>query len=172
MRFIHYGLHYFLGNPIMIATFKTTFDDLFDYSFNRWNPPEDGIVKTEVCISSLVGNALSRFLNYCTQHGYNLSVEYVKNNLILLTVYLKWLDWNRNPLQKCWGVFLFYMVVTMDVIEARRNLKRYQTNVSALQQVHPQDLSVDELNTITVIIKKQNRLINNIEESLQECKRR
>ena len=73
----------------MIATFKTTFDDLFDHSFNRWNPPEDGIVKTEVCISSLVGNALSRFLNYCTQHGYNLSVEYVKNNLILLTVYLK-----------------------------------------------------------------------------------
>jgi len=60
----------------------------------------------------------------------------------------------------------------MDVIEARRNLKRYQTNVSALQQVHPQDLSIDELNTITVIIKKQNRLINNIEESLQECKRR
>ena len=50
----------------------------------------------------------------------------------------------------------------MDVIEARRNLKRYQTNVSALQQVHPQDLSIDELNTITVII----------EESLQECKRR
>ena len=64
------------------------------------------------------------------------------------------------------------MVVAMDVIDARRNLKRYQTNVSALQQVHPQDLSVDELNTITVIIKKQNRLINNIEESLQESKRR
>ena len=63
-------------------------------------------------------------------------------------------------------------LVAMDVIEARRNLKRYQTNVSALQQVHPQDLSIDELNTITVIIKKQNRLINNIEESLQECKHR
>lgn len=60
----------------------------------------------------------------------------------------------------------------MDVIDARRNLERYQTNVSALKRVHPQDLTVDELNTITVIIKKQNRLINNIEESLQECKRR
>ena len=155
-----------------VTTFTTTFDDLFNYSFNRWNPSQDTIVTTEVCLSSLVGNALNRFLNYCTKHGFEHSVEEVKDNLILLTVYLKWLDWNRNPLQKCWGVFLFYMVVTMDVIEARRNLKRYQTNVSALQQVHPQDLSIDELNTITVIIKKQNRLINNIEESLQECKHR
>ena len=54
----------------------------------------------------------------------------------------------------------------MDVIDARRNLKRYQTNVSALQQVHPQDLSVDELNTITVLIKKQNHLIANIQDAL------
>ena len=54
----------------------------------------------------------------------------------------------------------------MDVIEARRNLERYQNNVSALQQVHLQDLTVDELNTITVLIKKQNRLIANIQEAL------
>ena len=73
----------------MIATFKTTFDDLFDYSFNRWNPPEDGIVKTEVCISSLVGNALNRFLDYCSKYGYKHGVEEIKDNLILLTVHLK-----------------------------------------------------------------------------------
>lgn len=61
---------------------------------------------------------------------------------------------------------VFLWVVFMDVIEARRNLERYQNNVSALQQVHPQDLTVDELNTITVLIKKQNRLIANIQEAL------
>ena len=54
----------------------------------------------------------------------------------------------------------------MDVVDARRNLERYQINVAALQQVHPQDLTVDELNTITVLIKKQNRFIANIQESL------
>ncbi|WP_180176672.1 MULTISPECIES: hypothetical protein [unclassified Acinetobacter] len=60
----------------------------------------------------------------------------------------------------------------MDVIEAQRNLNRYKTNVTALQQVHPQDLNFDELNTITTLIKKQNKLINNIEESLQRGERR
>ena len=54
----------------------------------------------------------------------------------------------------------------MDVVDARRNLERYQINVAGLQQIHPQDLTVDELNTITVLIKKQNRLIANIQESL------
>ena len=54
----------------------------------------------------------------------------------------------------------------MDVVDARRNLERYQNNVSALQQVHPQDLTVDELNTITVLIKKQNHLIANIQDAL------
>lgn len=54
----------------------------------------------------------------------------------------------------------------MDVIEARRNLERYQNNVEALRRIHPQDLTVDELNTITVLIKKQNRLIANIQEAL------
>lgn len=73
----------------MVAAFKTTFDDLFDYSFNRWDPPEDGIVKTEVCVSSLVGNALNGFLSYCNAHGFEHSVEEVKDNLILLTVQLK-----------------------------------------------------------------------------------
>lgn len=62
--------------------------------------------------------------------------------------------------------------MTMDVVEARRNLKRYQSNISALQQVHPQDLNIDELNTITVLIKKQNVLVNNIEEALQHGNRR
>lgn len=60
----------------------------------------------------------------------------------------------------------------MDVIEAKRNLNRYKANVMALQQVHPQDLNFDELNTITALIKKQNRLINNIEESLKQGERR
>ena len=66
---------------------------------------------------------------------------------------------------------VFLWVVFMDVIEARRNLERYQNNVSALQQVHPQDLTVDELNTITVLIKKQNRLIANIQEVLADERR-
>ena len=66
------------------------------------------------------------------------------------------------------GVFLFLLVVTMDVIEAKRNLERYRINVAALKKVHPQDLSVDELNTVALVIRKQNRLINNIEESLQQ----
>lgn len=60
----------------------------------------------------------------------------------------------------------------MDVIEAQRNLNRYKANVTALQQVHPQDLNFDELNTIIALIKKQNRLINNIEESLKQGERR
>ena len=60
----------------------------------------------------------------------------------------------------------------MDVIEAKRNLERYRMNVAALKQVHPQDLSVDELNTVALVIRKQNRLINNIEESLQKGGRR
>ena len=60
----------------------------------------------------------------------------------------------------------------MDVIEAQRNLNRYKANVTALQQVHPQDLNFDELNTITALIKKHNRLINNIEESLKQGERR
>ena len=60
----------------------------------------------------------------------------------------------------------------MDVVEARRNLKRYQSNISALQQVHPQDLNIDELNTITVLIKKQNILVTNIQEALQHSNRR
>ena len=55
----------------------------------------------------------------------------------------------------------------MDVVEARRNLKRYQSNISSLQQVHPQDLNIDELNTITVLIKKQMALVNNLEEALE-----
>lgn len=34
-----------------IAKFTTTFDDLFGCYFHRWNPPEDGIIETEVlCI--------------------------------------------------------------------------------------------------------------------------
>ena len=61
---------------------------------------------------------------------------------------------------------VFLWVVFMDVIEARRNLERYQNNVEALRRIHPQDLTVDELNTITVLIKKQNRLIANIQEAL------
>ena len=61
---------------------------------------------------------------------------------------------------------VFLWVVFMDVIEARRNLERYQNNVEALRRIHPQDLTVDELNTITVLIKKQNRLIANIQEVL------
>lgn len=60
----------------------------------------------------------------------------------------------------------------MDVIEAQRNLKRYRSNVTALQQVHPQDLSVDEINTIALVIRKHNRLINNIEEQLHQGERR
>ena len=60
----------------------------------------------------------------------------------------------------------------MDVIEAKRNLERYRMNVAALKQVHPQDLSVDELNVVALVIRKQNRLINNIEESLQQGSRR
>ena len=60
----------------------------------------------------------------------------------------------------------------MDVIEAKRNLERYRMNVAALKQVHPQDLSVDELNVVALVIRKQNRLINNIEESLQQGGRR
>ena len=40
---------------------------------------------------------------------------------------------------------VFLWVVFMDVIEARRNLERYQNNVSALQQVHPQDLTFKKL---------------------------
>ena len=64
------------------------------------------------------------------------------------------------------GFFFILLVVLMDVVDARRNLERYQNNVSALQQVHPQYLTVDELNTITVLIKKQNRLIANIQEVL------
>ena len=64
------------------------------------------------------------------------------------------------------GFFFILLVVLMDVVDARRNLERYQNNVSVLQQVHPQDLTVDELNTITVLIKKQNRLIANIQEVL------
>jgi hypothetical protein len=70
------------------------------------------------------------------------------------------------------GVFLFLLVVFMDVIEAQRNLKRYRSNVTALQQVHPQDLSVDEINTIASVIRKHNRLINNIEEQLHQGERR
>ena len=54
----------------------------------------------------------------------------------------------------------------MDVVDARRNLERYHNNVEALRRIHPQDLTVDELNTITVLIKKQNRLIANIQEVL------
>ena len=34
-----------------IAKFTTTFDDLFGCYFRRWNPPEDGIIETEVCVS-------------------------------------------------------------------------------------------------------------------------
>ena len=60
----------------------------------------------------------------------------------------------------------------MDVIEAKRNLERYKLNVAALKQLHPQDLSVDELNTVALVIRKQKRLINNIEESLQQGGRR
>ena len=60
----------------------------------------------------------------------------------------------------------------MDVIEAKRNLERYKPNVAALKQLHPQDLSVDELNTVALVIRKQKRLINNIEESLQKGGRR
>ena len=60
----------------------------------------------------------------------------------------------------------------MDMIEAKRNLNRYKANVTALQQVHPQDLNFDELNRIIALIKKQNRLINNIEESLKQGERR
>ena len=62
--------------------------------------------------------------------------------------------------------------MTRDVVEARRNLKRYQSNISALQQIHPQDLNIDELNTITVLIKKQKVLVNNIEDALQHSNRR
>ena len=60
----------------------------------------------------------------------------------------------------------------MDVVEARRNLKRYQSNISALQQIHPQDLNIDELNTITVLIKKQNVLVTNLQEALRHGNRR
>ena len=60
----------------------------------------------------------------------------------------------------------------MDVIEAKRNLERYRMNVAALKKVHPQYLSVDELNVVALVIRKQNRLINNIEESLQQGSRR
>ena len=60
----------------------------------------------------------------------------------------------------------------MDVIEAKRNLERYKVNVAALKQVHPQDLSVDELNTVALVIRKHSRLINNIEVSLQQGSRR
>lgn len=56
----------------------------------------------------------------------------------------------------------------MDMIEAQQNIKRYLANVTTLQQVHPQDLTFEEINIITALIKKQNRLINNIEESLQQ----
>ena len=61
---------------------------------------------------------------------------------------------------------VFLWVVLMDVVDARRNLERYQNNVEALRRIHPQDLTVAELNTITVLIKKQNRLIANIQEAL------
>ena len=64
------------------------------------------------------------------------------------------------------GFFFILLVVLMDVVDARRNLERYQNNVEALRRIHPQDLTVDELNTITVLIKKQNRLIANIQEVL------
>ena len=68
--------------------------------------------------------------------------------------------------------FLFLLVVTMDVIEAMRHLERYRINLAALKKVHPQNLAVDELNTVALVIRKQNRLINNIEESLQKGGRR
>ncbi|WOE32764.1 MULTISPECIES: hypothetical protein [unclassified Acinetobacter] len=73
----------------MITTFTTTFNDLFGSTFRRWNPPKDGIMETEIVVSSLAGDALGKFLEYCKQHGYKSKVEEVKDNLILLTVYLK-----------------------------------------------------------------------------------
>ena len=72
-----------------VSTFTTTFDELLGHSFRRLNAPEDGIVKIEVCVSSLVGNALNRFLDYCSKYGYKHGVEEIKDNLILLTVHLK-----------------------------------------------------------------------------------
>jgi len=72
-----------------VSTFTTTFEELLGYSFRRLNPPDDGIVKIEVCVPSLVGNALNRFLDYCSKYGYKHGVEEIKDNLILLTVHLK-----------------------------------------------------------------------------------
>jgi len=73
----------------------------------------------------------------------------------------------KSGIQRTLTSFLIWWCL-MDMIEAQQNIKRYLANVTTLQQVHPQDLTFEEINIITALIKKQNRLINNIEESLQQ----